>query len=454
MKRRSIANTCIMLVMALVGLAALWLRTYDSPQLAIHFGAAENAAGMSSSSDPATTSEEVASRRESAGSVDLQSVKGNGCIKWEVQVLEYQSKRPIGGADVEVIVAERLFREKSRADGVASFSLPRGGCITAFVTVSASGFFHARVQLDIRPGAQVMLSRAQSVSGRIFDHDTGRSVANATIALLHPRCRGCAPEYSSSGADGTYILVSSPESFDFRLEVKAAGYPEQAFIVVADDVMVRVPGRRVFDIGMRRGQVMRGYIEDWSTGERISRCDIFDMNSGVGRAAAVSDSKGAFEVQSLKASGRGRLRFVPKSGYCTVDCSWQMQGLVESDVVIKCPKGARIYGVVRDSSGRGIPGAMIRVVRSTAIRLQYLDADPWKAFMCGPLHCTVGPEADFSGFVADTDGGFMTSGWPPLTWGYAVTAEHQGYLKAKHVVQRLGAAGEELRVDLTMEKAK
>ena len=227
------------------------------------------------------------------------------------------------------------------------------------------------------PGVNFTLFTGASISGWVFDADTGEPLASASIDAQLDGGRGGFG--AGTDEEGRYTLQALPPGrYVVQAELRSEGYSSTYFndklTYDRADVIV-IAGRedvRDVDIGLRIGGTISGRIMDVATGLPVVGVGISASHEETGAWVSIrTDSDGRYVLRDL-GSGRHRIQFSPEMGY-VVQFFRNQPSYDRADLVVISDRGDVIgidFGLVLGAnvSGSIVDGATGLPIRGMEVR--------------------------------------------------------------------------------------
>lgn len=328
--------------------------------------------------------------------------------------------------------------ETTGVEGVAELDVPRAH-ERLVLRVECEGYAHRRIESETARGPTVMLQPALVLTGRVLDRNTRAPIPAAVVEREHTQCSGCAFDRCVTDAAGCYRLERVPCGSDeapLRFFVRAAGYlGERPEFFVRERVGELV---RDFELGAR--DELHGRVLDLETGAPLAGASVH-LCVDVLR----TDAGGFFSSASTAALDRAadpQYRHhleIRAQGYAT----WLVAlAELESPVVARLPRGARIAGTVRGPDGEPVPRAKVRLENwsfADSQRPQLLV--PEKGSYADPQAPT----------LSDENGRFRFEGVLPWIDTHVLVAELEGFSRLEAKAPAL-EPGQELEAQLVFRR--
>lgn len=266
-------------------------------------------------------------------------------------------------------------------DATGAFHLRAAPDTTYRLTVAAEGFLPA--SLEVRSShagepaepVEIRVVAAAAVTGILLD-DTGRPVEGGRVTLVpsgrEDRLSGLLAGRASAGRDlpaaestidGTFRVSPVPPGA-YTVAVRAEGF--ETIEVPGVEVPADPPTRELGPVFLTPGVRLEGVIEDRSghpvPGARLGVAVLSAdgrSSTGLAGSATVTDGEGRFEIEGLPRGRKVELRAQAQGFLPRVETTVPEEGAPPLRIVLDL--AGVVTGQVRDTAGRPVAGARVRV---------------------------------------------------------------------------------------------
>ncbi len=352
--------------------------------------------------------------------------------------------QPIDGARVQTFEDSVPGTFRTDAEGKCWLPVaPAAG--TMRLLVEAEGWFHVNASFDRREPPRISLTPATTLFGRVYERESGRTVAGATVSFAHDNCQGCEPQSAMTDARGAYEIAGVPAR-EVGLLARAEGFPLQRFLRQLAGVHARVQ----CDLALETGVAVALRVVDHGSEQPVEGVTVRTID-----LAGRTGPDGRLRLFVLPSERDGQIRFrLRRPDYCQLRCQVAPQDLSDAgEVLVRYPRSAPVQGTVRDLAGRPIAQAQIRVARdhqgiAEDARAGKVTRAP--SFGLGPSWRLL-DEEDWVQAKTDDQGRYRTPGVVPSTSRYLVAAYHPDHQYGQVSLAQAPEHGQPAVVDIVLQ---
>ncbi|MFP6583142.1 MAG: carboxypeptidase regulatory-like domain-containing protein [Candidatus Hydrogenedentota bacterium] len=263
-----------------------------------------------------------------------------------------------------------------------------------------------------------------SISGRVYDSDSGEGIAGATLTFFPHDTPGAKRSSAVTDEEGNYVMAELIDGNYTMQPGVVAGYnTRERFKNLREVIVADGKAKTGVDFAMSMGMRISGVLVN-PDGEPVANARVMGYDDeGMRNDRARTDSEGKFVLAGFLQSSRIRIAAEAKGFALPIEYINIGKKSIKDIQLVMVPQG-KFSGLVVDQNGKGLPDVQLNIQSQDAMR-----GDMAK---CGPI------------------GNFEFDGLPPGTYDfYLQSSMHRTGIRKPLVTVKLGAG--EHRKDIRIE---